>query len=452
MSGWRCAEKLLASHAKRGYDKIGGEVKPKRSRPQSPHEPRTLAQTLRMANASIGKLPHVLAQIRDFIANEAYPLENEFLRQGFRALLPRLKEKRERIKQLGLWTPHLPQNLGGAGLTLAEFAQVSEVLGASPLGHYLCNCQAPDIGNMELLLAHGNDEQKEKFLRPLVAGEIRSCFAMTEPEHAGSNPVWMGTMAVRDGDEYVLNGHKWFTSSAEGAAFAIVMAVTNPEAKSPHQRASQIIVPTDTPGFRRVRNISVMGEAGEDYFSHAEIVLENCRVPAANLIGQEGQGFALAQERLGPGRIHHCMRWIGICERAFELMCKRAATRELAPGKLLASQQTIQHHIAECRVEINAARLLVMEAAHKLESEGNYAARTEISMIKFYAANVLQRVLDRAIQVHGALGMTDDTILAFWYRHERAARIYDGPDEVHKSFVAREVLKKYGVENAESER
>ncbi|MEK7729303.1 MAG: acyl-CoA dehydrogenase family protein [candidate division KSB1 bacterium] len=393
-------------------------------------------------------LAQALAQLREFMAREVYPLESELQRNGFRALLPALKEKRERIKPLGLWTPHLPQSLGGRGLALTEFAHVSEALGASPLGHYLCNCQAPDIGNMELLLGHGNEEQKEKFLRPLIAGEIRSCFAMTEPEHAGSNPVWMSTSAVREGNEYVLNGHKWFASSAEGASFAIVMAVTNPEAKSLHQRASQIIVATDTPGFRLVRNISVMGEAGEDYMSHAEIALENCRVPVANLIGQEGHGFALAQERLGPGRIHHCMRWIGICERAFDLMCKRVATRELAPGKLLARQQSIQHAIAESRVEINAARLLVMEAAHKLEAEGNLAARTEISMIKFYVANVLQRVLDRAIQAHGALGVTDDTILAFWYRHERAARVYDGPDEVHKSFVAREVLKKYGVESA----
>ena len=393
-------------------------------------------------------LSALITPLRAFMENEVLPLERELLRKGFRALLPRLNEKRERIKQRGWWTPHAPQHWGGLGLTLPEFAQVSEVLGMSPLGHYLCNCQAPDIGNMELLLAHGNEEQKEKFLRPLLSGEIRSCFAMTEPEHAGSNPVWMSTTAVREGDEYVLQGHKWFASSAEGAAFAIVMAVTNPAAKSLHQRASQIIVPTQTSGFRIVRNISVMGEVGEDYFSHAEIALENCRVPLANLIGQEGQGFALAQERLGPGRIHHCMRWIGICERAFELMCQRAATRELAPGKVLASQQAVQHLIAECRVEINAARLLVMEAAHKLEREGNLAARVEISMIKFYVANVLQRVLDCAIQIHGALGVTDDTILSFWYRHERAARIYDGPDEVHKSFVAREMLKKYEVENA----
>jgi alkylation response protein AidB-like acyl-CoA dehydrogenase len=268
---------------------------------------------------------------------------------------------------------------------------------------------------------------------------------MTEPEHAGSNPIYMSTTAVKDGADYVINGHKWFTSSHDGSAFAIVMAITNPEADKPHHRASQIIVPTDTPGFRRIRNIKVMGDAGEDYFSDAEVVYENVRVPQSNLLGKEGDGFALAQMRLGPGRIHHCMRWIGICERAFDLMCRRAATRELAPGKLLAEKQAVQHWIAESRAEINAARLLVLDAAAKLEAEGTYGARVDIALIKFYVAGVLDRVVDRAIQVHGGLGMTDDTPLSYAYRHERAARIYDGPDEVHKSTVARQVLKEYGV-------
>lgn len=401
-----------------------------------------------MFNATPEPLLHALPQVREFMMREIFPLESALRQKGFCALLPLLEEKREQVRKNGWWAPHLPQSYGGMGLSLTAFAHLSEALGASPLGHYIFNCHAPDIGNMELLLTHGNNAQRENFLRPLAAGEMRSCFAMTEPEHAGSNPVWLSTTAMRDGDEYVLNGHKWFASSAEGAAFAIVMAVTNPDAAKPHQRASQILVPTNTPGFRLVRNISVMGEVGEDYFSHAEIVLENCRVPVANLIGQEGQGFALAQERLGPGRIHHCMRWIGICERAFDLMCRRAVARELAPGKPLAAQETVQHWIAESRVEINAARMLVLATAEKLEREGNFAARAEIAMIKFYVANVMQRVLDRAIQIHGALGVTDDTILAFWFRHERAARIYDGPDEVHKSFVAREVLRKYGVEGA----
>ncbi|HEX8245448.1 MAG TPA: acyl-CoA dehydrogenase family protein, partial [Longimicrobium sp.] len=264
-----------------------------------------------------------------------------------------------------------------------------------------------------------------------------------EPDRPGSNPVWLSTTAVRDGGEYVITGRKWFTSSADGAAFAIVMAVTNPDAEKPHARASMIVVPADTPGFRIVRNIPVMGEAGEDYFSHAEVEYDACRVPVENRIGAEGAGFPLAQERLGPGRIHHCMRWIGVAERAFELMCRRAATRALAPGQPLGAQQSVQHAIAESRAEIDAARLLTLDAAARIDAQGARAARVQISTIKFYVAGVLQRVLDRAIQVHGALGMTDDLLLSWWYRHERGARIYDGPDEVHKSLVAREVLKSY---------
>lgn len=388
----------------------------------------------------------ILDSVRAFVRQELYPLEADFLRKPFRELLPALREKRKRVKSLGLWTPHLPREHGGLGLSLAAFGLISEELGRTPIGHYVFNCQAPDIGNMELLLHHGTPAQKETFLGPLVRGEIRSCFAMSEPEHAGSNPVFLSTTAVRDGGDYVINGHKWFTSAADGAAFAIVMAVTNPQAQNPYARASQIIVPTDTPGFRRVRNISMMGHQGEDYFSHAEVMLENCRVTQENLIGEEGSGFALAQERLGPGRIHHCMRWIGICERAFDMMCGRAATRELAPGKPLATRQAVQHWIAESRAEIEASRLLVLQTAGQIDREGPRAAREGISLIKFFVAGVLQRVLDRAIQVHGALGVTDDTPLSFMARQERAARIYDGPDEVHKSVVAREILKRYGVD------
>jgi len=249
---------------------------------------------------------------------------------------------------------------------------------------------------------------------------------------------------VRDGDDYVIDGHKWFTSSADGAAFAIVMAVTAPDAP-PHRRASQVIVPMDAPGVVLERNIPVMGEGGSDHASHAELRFDGVRVPVANRIGEEGQGFALAQERLGPGRIHHCMRWLGICERAFRLMVQRAATRELAPGEPLGRQQVVQHWIAECRAEMDAARLLVLDVARRIERDGAAAARDGISLIKFHVAGVLQRVLDRAIQVHGALGMTDDTPLAYWYRHERGARIYDGPDEVHKSAVARRILEAAGM-------
>jgi alkylation response protein AidB-like acyl-CoA dehydrogenase len=255
----------------------------------------------------------------------------------------------------------------------------------------------------------------------------------------------MSTTAVKDGDDYIINGHKWFATAADGAAFAIVMVITNPGADSPYRRASQIIVPTDSPGYHHLRRLPIMGHEGEDFFSHSEIRLENCRVPQANLLGKEGSGFAIAQERLGPGRIHHCMRWIGICERAFEMMCDRAAKRELAPGKPLATRQTIQNWIAESKAEIHASRLMVLDAALKIDRLGQQRVRVEISIIKFFVAGVLQRVIDRAIQVHGGLGVTDDTPLAHWYRHERAARIYDGPDEVHKSVVARRVLRDYGV-------
>jgi alkylation response protein AidB-like acyl-CoA dehydrogenase len=356
-----------------------------------------------------------------------------------------LLELRQKVKQHGWWAPHLSQAEGGMGLSLSEFGQLSEVLGYSPLGHYLFNCQAPDIGNMELLHKYATPALQERFLAPLMRGDIRSCFSMTEPEFAGSNPVQMASTAILSNGNYIINGHKWFTSSADGAAFAVVMAVTNPEAASPHQRASMIIVPTDTLGFELVRNISIMGEAGSGYNSHAEVRYHNCTVPAENLVGKEGEGFKLAQERLGPGRIHHCMRWIGICERALDMMCSYAVKRSLGEGKTLAQQQVIQHWIAESRASINAARYMVLHTAHAIDSYGTHNARVEISTIKFFVANVLQQVLDRAIQVHGALGITDDTVLSFWYRHERGARIYDGPDEVHKYVVARETLKNYGV-------
>ncbi len=391
-----------------------------------------------------------LTAIREVMCEHIYPLEPDFLapETGFRDLLPRLEAVRRVVKERGLWAPHLPEAYGGMGLSLSEFALVSEELGRSPLGHYAFNCQAPDVGNMELLLEHGTPAQKEKFLLPLARGEIRSCFSMTEPDHPGSNPAWMAATAVREGDHYRIEGHKWFTSSAEGAAFAIVMVITNPDA-SRYRRASMLIVPLDTPGFRVVRNIPVMGHPGEDYHSHAEVRYENCRVPVENLLGPEGHGFALAQERLGPGRIHHCMRWIGICERAFDLMCRRAATRQVAPGRTLGEQGVVQAWIAESRAEINAARMLVLHAARRIDEVGQYAARDDISIIKFYVAGVLQRVLDRAIQVHGALGVTDDTPLAYWYRHERAARIYDGPDEVHKIALARRILRAYAPESSE---
>ena len=391
-------------------------------------------------------LEQLIPNISRFLRDEAYPLEQSFLQQPFKELVSTLAAKRAQVKAAGLWAPHLPKEYGGLGLTLSEFARVSEELGRTPIGHYLFNCQAPDIGNTEILIAHGTEEQKERYLLPLVRGEARSCFSMTEPEHPGSNPTWMSTTATREGDDYVINGHKWFTSSADGASFAIVMAVTNADAPNKYKRASQIVVPIPTEGFAIVRNINVMGEPGSDYASHAEVTYTNCRVPQTNRLGQEGAGFTIAQERLGPGRIHHCMRWIGICERAFDLMCDYAAHRQLGPGLLLGSKQIVQEWIAESRAEINAARLLVLDTASRIDRDGANAARHNISMIKFFVAGILGKVLDRAIQVHGALGLTNETLLSYWYRHERGARIYDGPDEVHKTVVAREALRKFGLD------
>jgi len=390
------------------------------------------------------KLKALYPKVKTFLEEEIYPIELQLVHGPWLEAKKLLDNKRAIAKTLGLWAPYLSENEGGIGLSMTEFGQISELLGTSPVGHYALNCQAPDIGNIELMHQFASSELKAKYLQPLMNGDIRSCFSMTEPEFAGSNPVEMGTTAVLEGDEYVINGHKWFTSSADGAAFAIVMAVTNPDA-SKYERASMIVVPTDTPGFEIVRNISVMGDVGGGYISHSEINYVNCRVPATNLIGEEGSGFMLAQQRLGPGRIHHCMRWIGICERAFDMMCTRAATRELRDGKKLGHQQTIQNWISESRAEINAARFMVLHAADKMDKEGSKAARMEISTIKFFVANVLMQVLDRSIQVHGALGITDDTLLSFWYRHERGARIYDGPDEVHKASLAKSILRQYGL-------
>jgi acyl-CoA dehydrogenase len=391
------------------------------------------------------RINSLLPKYKLFLEAEVYPIELEIINHPFRQALPLLGKLRAKAKEQNLWTPHLSEHDGGLELSLVEFAQVSELMGTSPLGHYIFNCQAPDIGNMELMHQFASAELKEKYLAPLTQGKIRSCFAMTEPAFAGSNPVNMATTATREGDHYIINGHKWFTTGADGAAFTIVMALTDPQNQNPYSRASMILVPLSTPGYELVRNVSIMGDAGEDYMSHGEIKFTNCKVPVSNLIGEEGKGFALAQARLGPGRIHHCMRWIGICERAFDLMCKRATSRKLSTDKVLGDQQMIQFWIAESRAEINAARLMVLHTAYAMEKEGAKAVKDEISTIKFFVADVLMKVIDRAIQVHGALGITDDTLLSFWYRHERGARIYDGPDEVHKSALAKSILKKYAL-------
>lgn len=403
-----------------------------------------MSAAARPAAADPAALAALLAVARRFVDEEVIPRERALLAGPWAAILPELDALRARARALGLWAPFLPPSLGGLGLPLDAYARLSEVLGSTPFGLYVCNCQPPDVGNMELLHQFGTPAQQAAWLRPLAEGRVRSCFAMTEPAQAGSNPVWLTTRAVRDGDDYVITGDKWFTSSADGAAFAIVMAVTDPDAP-PHRRASQLIVPLDAPGFTLVRNIPVMGEAGGGWNSHAEVRLDGVRVPVANRLGDEGAGFALAQERLGPGRIHHCMRWIGVAERALALMCRRAASRELAPGDLLAGRQAVQFWIAESRIAIHAARLMVLDAAGKIAREGQQAAREEVAYIKVFVATMLQQVLDRAVQAHGALGMTDDTPLAWWYRHERAARIYDGADEVHIDAVARRILRGYGM-------
>ena len=389
------------------------------------------------------KMKTILEMVNEFVDRELIPLEPEIASLSFNEMLPVLKEEQKKVKQMELWAPNFPIDCGGMGMSLVEHGLLSEALGRTPMGHYVFWCQAPDAGNVEILHLHGSEVQKEKYLKPLVAGDIRSCFSMTEVDMPGTNPVLLATTAVKDGDDYIINGHKWYTSSADGANFAIVMAVTNPDAPD-YMQASMIIVPTNTPGFNLVRNIPVMGHTGDGYFSHAEILYQSCRVPQTNLLGPEGHGFIIAQERLGPGRIHHCMRWLGICQRSFELMCRRANARKITrDGKPLASRQIIQAWVAESAAEIQAARLMTLHAAWRIDNEGTKAARDEISMIKFVVANTMQKVVDRALQVHGGLGMTDDTILAFFFRHERAARIYDGADEVHKVSLARRILRNY---------
>tara|TARA_B100000965_G_scaffold93986_1_gene76729 strand:+ start:2473 stop:3666 length:1194 start_codon:yes stop_codon:yes gene_type:complete len=383
--------------------------------------------------------------IQSFLIHEVYPLEKKVLTEGYNKSLEMIEKKRDKVKSLGYWIPQISKKYGGMGLSLIEFSEISSILGSSPIGLYLFNCQAPDAGNMEILIEYGTNYQKDKFLKPLLDGKIRSCFSMTEPNHAGSNPVFMSTTAIKKNDSYIINGRKWYTSSAEGSSFAIVMAISNPNEKNKYLTASQIIVPTNSKGFKLIRKIPVMGEEGEGYFSHSEINYNDVLVPKENLLGKEGSGFKIAQSRLGPGRIHHCMRWIGICERSFDMMCKRAASRELSPGKFLGEKQLIHKMIAERRVEINAAKLLVMDVGRKIEKEGSKESRFDISMIKFYCANILKRVIDDAIQIHGGLGMSDDIILSHFYRHERAARIYDGADEVHITNVAKGILSKYGL-------
>ena len=347
-----------------------------------------------------------------------------------------MKDLQSEVKAMGMWALFIGPEAGGSGTGFLPYAYVNEILGRSPYAPTAFGCAAPDTGNAEILHQFGTAEQKERWMRPLVAGEIRSCFSMTEPEVSGADPTGLRTRAVRDGDEWVINGHKWFTSGAIGAKFAIVMCVTDPEAEA-HSRMSQIIVPADTPGFEIIRPVPVMGETEG---AHCEIRYTDVRVPVTNTLGEPGDGFRIAQKRLGPGRIHHCMRWLGQMQRAFEIMCRYALGRE-AFGSTLADKQTVQNWIADSAAEIQAARLLTMHAAWKIDQGDE--ARAEISIIKFWGARALHDVIDRAIQVHGARGVSGDTPLESMYRNARAARIYDGPDEVHRMVVARRILRTF---------
>jgi alkylation response protein AidB-like acyl-CoA dehydrogenase len=322
------------------------------------------------------------------------------------------------------------------GIGFLTYAYMNEIIGRSLVASRPFGSQAPDSGNAEILHQFGSPEIKERFLKPLVAGDVRSCFSMTEPAVSGADPTGLQTTAVREGDEWVINGRKWFSSGAYGAAFAIVMCVTDPDAPA-HSRMSQIVVPTDTPGFKIERRVEVWGEEDSN---HPVIHYDNVRVPVTNILGPQGAGFRLSQKRLGPGRIHHCMRALGQASRAFDLMCQRALTRE-AFGGPLADKQTIQNWIADGLANIQAARLLTMQAAQKIDSGDE--ARVEVSLIKFFVVNVACKVIDDAIQVHGAKGVTTDTPLQAMYKSARILRIADGPDEVHRMVVARHVLRKY---------
>ena len=379
-----------------------------------------------------------LAQVRTFMAERVLPNERALVKQDSEGeqLLAQLQDE---VRELGLWAPHVPPEAGGSGTGFLDYAYLNEHIGRSAFGQLVFGCQAPDAGNAEILYLFGTDEQKEQWLQPLVAGQIRSFFSMTEPEVPGSDPTTLRTRAVRDGDEWVIDGHKWFSSGADGAAFGIVMAVSDPDA-SPHARATQIIVPADTPGVDVVRPINVMGHEGKGWTTHCEVRYTNVRVPVANTLGAEGAGFLIAQKRLGPGRIHHVMRWLGQMQRAFELMCAYALERETSSGPL-ADKQTVQNWIADSYAEIQACRFMTLDAAHKIDAGDE--ARVEVSAIKFYAAKVLNDVIDRAVQVHGARGLTDETPLAGMLMQARAGRIYDGPDEVHRQVVAKRILKAF---------
>ena len=456
--------------------------------------------------------------MRAFVREEIWPIEavyEELGPDGFeRATAP----LRAQVRDRGLWAAHLPPELGGQGFGQVKLGLMHEILGTSPFAPVVFGNQAPDSGNSEILALAGTEAQKERWLYPLLAGDLRSAFSMTEPETAGSDPTLLRTTAVEEGDAWVINGHKWFSTNGSIADFLIVMAVTDPDAR-PHQRASMFIVPVDTPGVKILRDVPTMEHPVERYGAygghaeilyedvrvsrdallgargagflivmavtdpdahryqrasmlivpvetpgvrilrdvptmehpyerfgvyggHAEIVYEDVRVPKDALLGARGAGFLIAQQRLGPGRIHHCMRWLGVSRRAFDMLCERAVSR-YSHGSLLADKQTVQNWIADSAAQMHAARLMTLHAAWKMDAEGPAAARQEIGLIKFYGAQVLHEVVDRALQAHGALGYSSDLPLEQMYRFARAARLYDGPDEVHRQSVARQILRGY---------
>jgi alkylation response protein AidB-like acyl-CoA dehydrogenase len=385
--------------------------------------------------APTAEIQELRGRYRAFMEEHVYPNERA-LHADDAELIRSLQAK---AKEQGLWAPHVPPEAGGTGQGFLAYAHLNEEIGRSTYAQLVFGCQAPDAGNAEILHLFGTDEQKERWLKPLVAGEIRSFFSMTEPEVPGSDPTTLRTKAVRDGDEWVIDGHKWFSSGADGAAFGIVMAVTDPEAE-PHRRASQIVVPADRRGVEIVGPTPVFGHAGSGWSTHCEVWYRGVRVPVENTLGEPGDGFRIAQKRLGPGRIHHVMRWLGQMQRAFELLCSYSLERE-AFGSRLADKQTVQNWIADSAAEIHACRLMTLDAAHKIDDGDE--ARVEVSVIKYYAAQALHDVIDRAIQVHGARGLTDETPLAEMYANARAARIYDGPDEVHRMVVSRRILKEF---------
>lgn len=382
-----------------------------------------------------------LAWMRTFVRDEIWPLEVISEELGEERFWRHARSLQAEVKRRGLWATHLPPELGGQGYGQVKLALMHEIEGSSWWAPYIFGNQAPDSGNSEIIALFGTPEQKERWLYPLLAGGIRSAFSMTEPESAGSDPTLMRSRAeLRDG-EWVINGHKWYSSNGMIADILVVMAVTDPDADR-HHRASMILVPSDTPGVRRVRNVPTL--AGHEPFGQgsAEIYYEDVHVPAANILGKRGQGFEIAQARLGPGRIHHCMRWLGQSKRALDILCERALQRE-AFGGTLAQKQTVQSWIADSVAERQAARLLTLHAAWTIDRYGPSAARREISIIKFFGAKVLHDVIDRAIQVNGGLGFSSDLPLEGMYRWARAARLIDGADEVHRLTVARSVLREY---------